>query len=82
MTYYGRYNNTTSTPARDMFLITPSPEVMYPRPKALRADGTGSITFQAIDSASLVTINVSAGEIIPVQVLKVTAATTVVHGLV
>lgn len=78
---YGKYNNTTATPAREMFLITPSASILSPMPKALRADTEGTITFQAVDSATTVTVNVLPGEILPVQVLKVTAATATVHGL-
>lgn len=79
---YGKYNNTTSTPAREFFLITPSADILDPAPKALRADSVGTITFQAVDSATTVTVNVQAGEILPVQAIKVTAATATVHGLV
>lgn len=78
---YGKYNNTTATPAREMFLITPGAGILTNLPKALRADTAGTITFQAVDSATTVTLNVAAGEIIPVQALRVTAATVVVHGL-
>jgi hypothetical protein len=78
---YGKYNNTTSTPAREFFLITPSASILEPAPKALRADTEGTITFQAVDSPNTVTVNVLPGEILPVQVLKVTAATATVHGL-
>ena len=77
---YGKYNNTTSTPAREMFIITPSGNIITPQPKALRADSAGTITLQAVDSDSTVTVNVLAGEILPVQVLKVTSATATVHG--
>ena len=78
---YGKYNNTTATPAREMFLITPSANILNPTPKALRANTAGTITFQALDSSSTVTVNVLPGEILPVQVLRVTAATATVHGL-
>lgn len=78
---YGKYNNTTATPAREFFLITPSANIISPQPKAIRADTEGTITFQAVDSTSTVTVNVLPGEILPVQVLRVTAATATVHGL-
>ena len=78
---YGKYNNTPSTPAREFFLITPSANILNPAPKALRADTAGTITFQAIDSSASVTVNVLEGEILPVQAIKVTAATATVHGL-
>lgn len=79
---YGKYNNTTSSPARDVFLITPGNNDLPKTPKALRADGNGTITFQGLESTGTVTINVTAGELIPFMVRKVTAATVVVHGLV
>jgi len=70
---YGKYNNTRE--------FTPSANILDPMPKALRFDTEESITLQAANSSVPVTINVIAGEILPVQTLKVIEASTVAHGL-
>ena len=75
---YNKYN--LPAPARGMFLITPSTATI--QAKALRADTAGSVTFLPADSSTSVTLNVSAGEVITVEVIRVTAATAVIHGLV
>jgi len=75
---YNKYNLPAS--ARGMFLITPSTSAI--QAKALRADTAGSVTFLPADSSTSVTLNVSAGEVITVEVIRVTAATAVIHGLV
>jgi hypothetical protein len=72
-------------PARQMFLITPhATNEVDPVPKAIRADGAGTIAFRAIGSTADVTVNVVAGEVIVVRPLYVRATGTtvsVIHGL-
>lgn len=79
---YGKYSDTTSTPAREMFVITASSAPLNPLPKALRADSDGTVTLKAVDSTTPVTISVQAGELILVRASHVTAFTvTALHGL-
>lgn len=72
-------------PARQMYAITPhATNEVSPIPKAIRADTSGTICFRAVDSSIDVTVNVAAGEIIPVRALYVRATGTTVstiHGL-
>lgn len=79
--HFSRLADEPGAPARQMFLITPGANPIDPLPKALRANGAGTITLVAVDSAEAVTIDVVAGEIVPVRAEKVTAATVVIHGL-
>ncbi len=80
MTTYSKYNNGVSDPAREVFLITPSANILDPVPKAIRADTAGTVTFVAADSTTSVTLNVVAGEILPVRPKLITASTAVIHG--
>ncbi|WP_408585894.1 hypothetical protein [Novosphingobium sp.] len=77
--------DSVQSPARQMFVITPhATNQVDPLPKAIRADGAGTITLQAADSVSDVTINVVAGEVVPVRARFVRASGTTVatiHGL-
>jgi hypothetical protein len=78
---YGKYTNTTSSPADEVFLITPSNTPLAILPKAIRADSAGTITFRASGSATSVTLNLQAGEVLAVRPIIVSAATAVIHGL-
>lgn len=82
---YGKYGNTISSPSRDMFLIVPSnTDPLDELPKAIRANEAGTITLRAVDSIADITINVLAGEIIPVRAAYIRATGTTVlniHGL-
>lgn len=79
---YGKYNNNTSSPAREMFTITASANPLAIVPKAIRADGDGTVTFRAVDSDTAITITMQAGEILPVRPSHVTAFTvSALHGL-
>ena len=79
---YSKYNDTVASPARQMFAITASPAPLAVVPKALRADGPGSVTFRPVDSEASVTVTLQAGEILPVRVSHVTAFTvSALHGL-
>jgi hypothetical protein len=77
--------DSTMAPSRNMFLITPhATNEVDPVPKAIRADGAGTIALRAVGSAADVTINVAAGEVIPVRALFIRATGTtvsVIHGL-
>ena len=74
---YNKYNDTTGSPARDVFQITPSNTAIDPLPKALLMGSAGTITLRAVDSAADVTISVNAGDILPIRAQFVRASTTV-----
>lgn len=78
-------SDTVTAPARNVFVITPhATNEVSPLPKAIRADTAGTVTFQAFDSATDVTVTMAAGEILPVRARYVRAAGTTVtllHGL-
>lgn len=81
---YGRFpNDTTISPARRMWLITPDDDTPVARlPKAIRADSDGVVVLLAVDSDVSVTINVVAGEQLPVRVSHILVGTTAtLHGL-
>nr|WP_292960571.1 hypothetical protein [Novosphingobium sp. UBA1939] len=65
-----------------MFAIVPSGNELAVLPKAIRADTAGSVTLQAAGDTVPVTINMVAGEILPIRARLVTAATATLHGLV
>jgi len=69
-----------SAPARKMFVITPGPNPIDPLPKAIRANAAGSITLQAVESDAPVTLDMAAGETLPVRAVLVTAAGMLIHG--
>lgn len=69
-------------PSRDMFLIAPhATNEVDPLPKAIRADGAGSITLRAVDSDADVTFNMVAGEQLAVRAQFVRSADMTIHGL-
>lgn len=70
-----------TSPGSEIFLITPSATPIDPPPRAIRADAGGSVTLTSIESVSSVTVNMTAGEILPVRVRTVTAASMTVHGI-
>jgi len=70
-----------TSPGSEIFLITPSATPIDPPPRAIRADAGGSVTLTSIGSVSSVTVNMAAGEILPVRVRTVTAASMTVHGI-
>ena len=76
--------DSSIAPARKMFLITPhASNEIDPLPKAIRADGAGSIVLRAVGSGADVTINVVAGERIDVRAQYIRASGTtvsVIHG--
>ena len=82
---YDKFSDTTSSPARLVYLITPSATAAIdPLPKAIRAGSDGTIAFRAVDSTSDVTMTVLAGEILPIraQFIRVAGTTvTTIHGL-
>lgn len=64
-------------PAVHCFEIAPhATDLVTPTPKAIRADTAGTVTLRAIDSSEDVTLNMAAGEIIPVMVAYVRAEGT------
>ncbi len=82
--HFATHADDASSPARRMWAITPHASLeVDPLPKAIRADGDGTITLRAVDSAADVTLNVVKGEILPVRPLYVraTGTTVTVHGL-
>lgn len=81
---YAGADSVTSS-GREMFLITPhvSNEV-DPLPKAIRADGAGTVVLRAADSSADVTVTMAAGEVLEVRARFVRAAGTTVatlHGI-
>lgn len=74
---YNKFNNTTGSPARQVFLITPGNTAIDPLPKALLMGSAGNITLRAVDSAADVTISVNSGDILPIRAQFVRASTTV-----
>lgn len=79
--------NDIDSPARGMFLITPSDaSPIVPLPKGLRFNGAGDVVLRAVDSTADVTITVAAGQVLMVraQFIRATGTTIVgaIHGLV
>ena len=78
-------NFAASAPATEMALITPhNTNALDPVPKALRFDGAGTVTFQALGSSTDVVITAIAGEILPVRARFIRSTGTTVatiHGL-
>lgn len=77
--------NTVSAPARQMFLITPhATNPIEPLPKAVRFNSAGVVVLRAVDSVADETVDVLAGDLLPVRVQYIRAAGTTVtkiHGL-
>lgn len=70
--------------ARRMYLITPhATNEVDPLPKAIRADTAGTVALRSIDATADVTINMAAGEVLPVraQFIRAAGTTATVHGL-
>lgn len=74
-----------SDPATKMWLIAPHDTTpVDPIPKALRFDAAGVVKLRAIDSSADATINVAAGEVLPVRVKLIYdtgSDSIVIHGL-
>lgn len=79
------YDNTNdaAAPAMRMWLITPhDTNEQNPWPRAIRADTDGTAVLRAIDSDADVTINMKAGEILPIRAQYIrTTSTATLHGL-
>ena len=70
-------------PSRHAFAVTPSDAApLSPVPKALFVGGAGTVTLRTIDSAADVTLNVQAGQILPLRATHVRASGTTATGLV
>ena len=82
---YDKFSDTTSSPARQVYLITPNATApVDPLPKAIRVGSDGTIAFRAVDSINDVTMTVLAGEILPIRVqyIRIAGTTvTTIHGL-
>jgi hypothetical protein len=82
---FSRFSDSPSAPARRMFAITPHDTAeVDPLPKAIRADGDGTVTLRAAGSDADVTVTMTAGEILPVRARHIRAGGTTVaaiHGL-
>lgn len=77
MDKFGAHNDTTSSPARQCFIILPNDsQPISPLPKALRADEDGVITLRAVDSDADIAHPVRAGEVIAVRAAYVRATGT------
>lgn len=78
-------SDTIRNPSRDVYLITPhATNPLAKLPRAIRADGAGTICFRAIDSSVDVTLTFAAGEQLDVQAKYVRASGTtvsVIHGI-
>ena len=82
---FATFTDSVYAPARNVFVITPhATNEVSPKPKAIRADTAGTITFRTVDGSADVVMTVSAGEILPVRVkyVRVSGTTvTLIHGL-
>jgi hypothetical protein len=79
--FFAEHTPGLHSPGIEMFLITPSATPLDPPTRAIRADAAGSVTLRAVNSATAVTVNMVAGEILPVRAAVVSAATMTVHGI-
>lgn len=52
---------------------------VYSPPAVMRADAAGAVTFVPGSGATAITMNLAAGEIIPVQVRQVTVSAVALH---
>ncbi len=79
---FKNFTVSAQSPALDAFVITPGATALAVRPRALVIGGAGTITVTTFKGTSL-TLTVSAGQILPLVVTHVTAATaTNIVGLV
>jgi len=80
---FSHHSDSPSSPARHAFAVSPSDSVsLSPLPKALFVGGAGTITLRTIDSPADVTLEVQAGQILPLRALYVRANGTTASGLV
>lgn len=82
---FNAMSDSPIAPARTMFVISPhATNEIDPLPKAIRADSAGTITLQAVESTTDVTINVVAGEVVPVRARFIRSSgttVTLIHGM-
>lgn len=75
--------DNTFSPARRAFAVAPHDSNALPAlPKALFVGSSGTLALRAVDSASDVTLEVIAGQIIPVRASHVRASGTSASGIV
>lgn len=75
--------DSVTAPARNAFIITPhNTEALAFVTKALCVGGSGTLTLRAIDSTADVTLNVVAGQILPIRITHIRATGTNATGLV
>ena len=71
---FGEHMAGLDSPALRCKTVAASALEIDPRPRAIRCDVAGSITIEDEDGTTS-TLNIAAGEILPVRPLKVTAIT-------
>ena len=71
---FARSIDAVTSPARDAFAVTPSDAAPLPRlPKALLIGSGGTLTLRAVDAPADVTLNVVAGQLVPIRASHVRA---------
>lgn len=74
---FDRSADSTSSPARDAFMVTPNDSAALPRlPKALLIGSGGTLTLRAIDAAADIAVTVTAGQIVPIRASHVRSTGT------
>lgn len=76
---YATFSSSLDSPADTHLAITPGPDPIVPRPRALYCNTAGTVTVVDRGGVSL-TYTVSAGQILPFRAVRITAATATVYG--
>ncbi len=74
MDHFALFGSGLESPATAHYTITPGPADLPVIPRAIRCEGSGTATI--VDRAGTsITYSLTAGEILPLRAVKVTAAT-------
>lgn len=80
---FSHHSDSPISPSRHAFTVSPSDSApLSPLPKALFIGRAGTVTLRTIDSAADVTLDVQAGQILPLRAVYVRASGTSASGLV
>lgn len=77
MDYFASFRKGLSSPADEHYTVTPSNNVLSPKPRAIRAMTAGNVTMVDKKGTSI-QYAVVPGEIIPFRPEKITAATATI----